>query len=71
MRMTGKSNITIQVYANDDAMSKSSGKKKKNNALSQVNQSSVSLRYLDDFLYRVPSIFCRLKSLKVTETRLQ
>lgn len=41
MCMTWKSNITIQVYANDDSISKSSGKKNNNNnnnASSKVNE---------------------------------
>lgn len=62
MRMTWKSNITIQVYANDDSMSKSSSKKNNNNASSKVNQ-VVPKDILLTSCTVFPRSFCRLKSL--------
>ena len=65
MCMTWKSNITIQVYANDDSISKSSGKKNNNNnnnASSKVNEvvpKDILLTSCTVFLRS----FCRLKSL--------
>ena len=64
MCMTWKSNITLQVYANDDSISKWSGKKKNNNnnASSKVNQ-VVPKDILLTSCTVFPRSFCRLKSL--------
>ena len=64
MCMTWKSNITIQVYANDDSISKSSGKKNNNNnnASSKVNE-VVPKDILLTSCTVFPRSFCRLKSL--------
>lgn len=62
MCMTWKSNITIQVYSNDDSMSKLSGKKNNSNASSKVNQ-VVPKDILLTSCTVFPRSFCRLKSL--------